>query len=134
MKHLTIIIALLTLCIWDANAQMCEIVGSDDTVAVNGYTWNEGDSSVLVTVSNDSSNTAANVEVKVTVSYKWENKDGYNQRKSIIKHSFSGVGLSSPGCSSVIKVPIDTMKSETNTGYYKPYSVVVESVSGKKCS
>lgn len=93
--------------------QVCKISESNDTVEVfNCYL--DGNK-VKVSLSNDSQNIKANVTVTVEVTY------GNSKR------SYTGRTLAGPG-STTLEIPIDP-----KVGYSEPSSVVVTSISGKKC-
>lgn len=96
-----------------ANAQVCKISETNDCVEV--FSSYIADGFAVVTLSNDSDHTKANVTVTIEVKYGNSTK------------SFTGKIMASPG-STELKIPIDTKFNN-----FPPQSVRVTSISGNKC-
>lgn len=119
MKKLILLFGLVVSCIFSlaARGQMCTISGSNDTIMVIDDSLS--DSTVTVTVSNDSNDTSANVVVEICVTY-----------KDRTQKTFNGYGLVKPNAATGIQIPIET-KNKKNWEM-SGYSVV--KVSGTKCN
>jgi hypothetical protein len=110
---------------FSANAQSCSIQGSNDNSTVQVKSHSRAGSTITVKVINDSKDIMANVTAYVTVTYSCN-----TARKT---KDFEGTNIALAGVSSDIDVSIE--ESFTTAGStYKIESYQVKSISGKKCN
>lgn len=115
-------ILLAALCTLPSKAQTCRISDMNDTVEVVGAYLDSDKQSAVVSVSNDSQNVSANINVTVEVSYKYLNSTETKQ--------FVGKSLAKPQQTTTIIIPVDAKGSKE---WYIPVSVRVTDISGAKC-
>ncbi|MBP3533690.1 MAG: hypothetical protein J6J75_05235 [Alistipes sp.] len=132
MKKLFVLMAALFICNI-VTAQVCQIRGTYDTIQVMGCDWNEGDTNIIVTLSNDSNSVAANVTVNATVYYKWVNDPGHIGSSPSKTQSTSGSEQVPPRSNNTkcyIQVPDG---GRGRGGRYVAEKVKINSITGVKC-
>ena len=123
MRKILIFFLVITSLSVSTNAQTCVIKGTDDGSSVEIQSCYLEGNKVIVNVSNDSKDIAANVTVEVNVTYKCGSATN--------SKAYSGKALSIAGISTEIKIPVDL---ENGSSCYKAYSVVTTAISGTKCT
>lgn len=119
-KYLIAIFALI--CVSTTlQAQVCRISQTNDNVEVYSCYLTDNNSTVSVTVGNDSQDNAANVTIEVVVTYK---KTNFPKKTK----TYTGRGLAKANTTTEIKINI----SPEFDGY-EAVSVSVNGISGTKC-
>lgn len=117
MKKIIFMFTAIVCMVMNSNAQVCRISESNDNVEVFSCYLTDNNSTVTVTVGNDSQNISANVTITVEVTY-----------NSTTKKTYSTKVIAKPNQTTDAKISI-----QEKVGNVTAKSVSVVSITGTKC-